>query len=97
LFLFVSVGKELTMITIFNRRELITLVSMQKMMHVREALSGAGIRSHTKTKGAGGFAGNRRHGVPCVNYDAAYTYTVYVRREDYDRAVRAIQPALQKH
>ena len=85
------------MITIFNRKELITLVSMQKMMHVREALSNAGIRSYTRTKGAGGFAGNRRHGVPCINYDAAYTYTVYVHKTDYDRAVRAMQPALQKN
>ena len=84
------------MITIFNRKELITLVSMQKMMHVREALSSAGIHSYTRTKGMGGFAGNRRHGVPFVNYDAAYTYTVYVHKTDYDRAVRAIQPALQR-
>ena len=85
------------MITIFNRKELITLVSMQKMMHVREALSNAGIRSCTRTKGIDGFGGNRRHGVPFVNYDAAYTYTVYVHKTDYDRAVRAMQPALQKN
>ena len=85
------------MLTIFNRKELITLVSMQKMMHVREALSGAGIPSHTRTKGMAGFAGNRRHGVPFVNYDAAYTYTIYVHKTDYDRAMRAIQPALQKY
>ena len=84
------------MITIFNRKELITLVSMQKMMHVREALSNVGIRSYTKTKGMGGFAGNRRHGMPFVNYDAAYTYTIYVHRDDYNRAVQAIQPALQR-
>ena len=30
-----------------------------------------------------------------VNQDAAYTYTVYVRREDYHRAVEAIQSALR--
>lgn len=85
------------MITIFNRKELITLVSMQKMMHVREALSNAGVSSYTKTKGMAGFWGNRRHGVPFVNYDAAYTYTIYVHKSDYDRAMRAIQPALQRY
>ena len=85
------------MITIFNRKELITLVSMQKMMHVREALSNAGIRSYTKTHGIGGLASNRGHGVPGIAYDAAYTYTVYVHKTDYDRAVRAMQPALQKN
>ena len=85
------------MLTIFNRKELITLVSMQKMMHVREALSNAGIPSHTKTKGMAGFAGNRRHGIPGINYDAAYTYTIYVHRTDYDRAMRTIQPALQRY
>ena len=33
------------MLTIFNRRELITLVSQQTFFHVREALSAAGIAS----------------------------------------------------
>lgn len=84
------------MLTIFNRKELITLISMQKMMHVREALSNAGIRSYTKTRGIGGLAANRSHGLPNIAYDAAYTYTIYVHRDDYDRAVRAIQPALQR-
>ena len=84
------------MITIFNRKELITLVSMQKMMRVREALSGAGIPSHTKIIGGLGFGSGfyRRHEMSGINYDAAYTYTIYVHKTDYDRTMRVIQPTL---
>ena len=85
------------MLTIFNRKELITIVSMQKLFHVKEALSGAGITSVTKTKGMAGYAlGNRRRGVPFINQDAAYTYTIYVHKDDYNRALSAIQPALTR-
>lgn len=83
------------MITIFNRKELIVLVSMQKLFHVREALANAGIESHVKSSGAAAFTADRKHGVSFVNQDSAYTYTVYVHKEDYDRAVAAIQPALR--
>ena len=83
------------MITIFNRKELVTLVSMQKLFRVREALANAGIESHVKSSGAMAAAANRKHGVPFVNQDSAYTYTIYVYKKDYDRAVAAIQPALR--
>ena len=84
------------MLTLFNRKELITLVSMQKLFHVKEALSNAGISCYTKTRGVASFASNRVHGVPFVNQDSAYTYTIFVQKNDYDRAVAAIQPALRK-
>lgn len=83
------------MITIFNRKELITLVSMQKLFHVREALANAGIESHVKSSGAMAFTAGRKHGVPFVNQDSAYTYTVYVRKDDYSLAAAAIQAALR--
>lgn len=83
------------MITIFNRKELIVLVSMQKLFHVREALANAGIESHVKSSGAMPFTAGRKHGIPMIDQDSAYTYTVYVHKEDYDRAVAAIQPALR--
>ena len=71
------------MITIFNRKELLTVVSMRRMFRVKEALSTAGISSYTKTKGIAGFAGDRRHGVPSIDQDTAYTYTIYVHKDDY--------------
>ena len=83
------------MIIIFNRKELITLVSMQKMFRVREALSDAGIESHVKSSGAMAFTAGRKHGIPFVDQDSAYTYTIYVHKNDYDRAAAAIQPALR--
>ena len=82
------------MITIFNRKELLTVVSMKRMFRVKEALSAADISSYTKTKEIAGFAGNRRHGLPFIDQDTAYTYTVYVHKDDYERAYAAIQRAL---
>jgi hypothetical protein len=83
------------MITVFNRKELITLVSMQKLFHVREALATAGIESHVKSSGAMAFTAGRKHGIPFVDQDSAYTYTSYVRKDDYSLAVAAIQTALR--
>jgi len=83
------------MITIFNRQELITIASQQKFFRIREALANAGIESYTKTRGILGAAANRSRGMPGLNQDAAYTYTIYVRREEYHRAVEAMQPALR--
>ena len=83
------------MLTVFNRKELITLVSMEKMFRVREALSNAGIESHVKSSGAMAFTAGRKHGIPFVAQDSAYTYTIYVHKQDYDRAVPVIQPALR--
>lgn len=83
------------MITIFNRKELIVLVSMQKLFHVREALANAGIESHVKSSGAMPFTAGRKHGIPMIDQDSAYTYTIYVHKENYDRAVAAIQPVLR--
>lgn len=84
------------MITIFNRRELITVPSQKKFFCLREALSIAGIPSYTKTRGLGGAADRRARGVaPPAMQDYALTYTIYVYKDDYDRAARAIQPALR--
>ena len=85
------------MLTIFNRKELIVLVSMNKMFRVRAALSNAGIESHVKSSGAMPFTAGRKHGIPFVEQESAYTYTIYVPKQDYDRAVAAIQPALRSN
>ncbi|WP_298021945.1 hypothetical protein [uncultured Dysosmobacter sp.] len=84
------------MITIFNRRELITTVPQKKLFKIREALFSAGVSSYTKTRGLGASAASRARGmVPPAVQDYALTYTIYVRKEDYDRALVAIQPVLR--
>ena len=83
------------MLTVFNRRELITISSQQRFFHVQEALSAAGIPSYIKTHGAVRAAERARYGTIGLRQDALYTYTIYVHKNDYDRAAAAIQPALR--
>lgn len=85
------------MITLFNRRELITVPSQEKFFHIREALSAAGIACYTKTRGAARAADRARYGTAGLWRDALYTYAIYVRKDDYDRAFAAIQPALRNN
>lgn len=85
------------MITIFNRRELITVPSQKKFFQVREALSAAGIACCTRTRGAARAGERARYGAAGLRQDALYTYTIYVRKDDYDRAFAAIQPALRNN
>ena len=78
------------MITIFNRRELITLADNGRYMNVKQCLTGARIPYYTKFVSGGGMATRGRGG--------AYhqpIYKIYVHRDDYDRAVQAMQPALR--
>ena len=84
------------MITIFNRKELITLSSQQKLFAVRQALWDAGIDSQTRTPGMMGFGDRQRIEMPGVNYDALYTYTVYVHKKDLHCAVEVLQ-SVQQH
>ena len=83
------------MLAIFNRRELITISSQKKFFNIREAFSAAGIASCVKTHGAARAAERARYGSAGLRQDALYTYTIYVHRGDYDRAIAAIQPALR--
>ena len=85
------------MLTVFNRRELITLSSQQTFFHVREALSAAGIASKVNFHGTARAAQRARYGSAGLRQDAMYTYTIYVHRDDYDRARLAIQPALRNY
>ena len=82
------------MLTIFSRRELITLISMEQMIRAREALSRAGIESAVKTRGLvrgqgrGGFFRDRA---------SACTYTIYVSPKEYEWAREVIRPALREN
>ena len=75
------------MLTLFNRRELITTFSMEKQAKVRDILSqnGIGYRVKTNSHSSGTYARGRTgsHG---LNADHAYQYTIYVHRNDYEKA-----------
>ena len=82
------------MVTLFNRKELVVLFSHRQLYAVRSALDGAGIPCHTKASTPMGRMGGRGRGNPFQNPDAAHDYRIYVRREDYDRAVHIMQNAV---
>ena len=84
------------MISLFNRRELITVFAQEKQMAVQEALAAAGIDFPVKVRGIARGAGRGRTGSFGLRQDALYTYTVFVRKEDYDRGRYAIEAVLRK-
>ena len=83
------------MITLFNRKELMALFSVQKLYDVREALDAVGIPYHTKFATPLGRVGGRNRGSIFQEPDSAHDYKIYVHKDDYDRAVAAVQPALR--
>jgi len=80
---------------IFSRRELIALFSEQRLYAVQAALDAAGIAYHTKFATPLGRIGGRARGNPFQDQDTAHDYKIYVHKNDYDRAMAAIQPALR--
>ena len=84
------------MLTIFNRRELITVLSQKQLDRVQTALHDAGIINRVKFSNGARAAGHGRRSMIGINVDAMYIYKIYVNKEDYDRAKAAIQPALQE-
>ena len=63
---------------------------------VQAALDSAGIPYHTKAATPLGRVGGRARANPFQDADTAHDYKIYVRKDDYDRAVQAIQPALRE-
>ena len=88
-------GKERVVISIFTRRALIVLASQEKLSRVRETLSAAGIRSAVRIRGGARGAERARSGISGVRPDALYQYTVYVHRNDFERARAAMGPVLR--
>ena len=89
-------GSRETRITIWNRRKLISVSSQQMYFRIRGALSDAGLSSGTRTRGLYAAAARRSRGAaPTAVQDSVLTYTIYVHRDDYDRAFAAIQSSLR--
>lgn len=82
------------MIHIFNRKELITVQSDQRLYRIQDALYAAGIPYHTKVK-VPFFTSDRYRGTPFIQQDFTHPSTIYVKSDDYERACAAMQTALR--
>ena len=79
------------MLTVFNRRELLTTFSMEEQARVRDILAQNRIDYRVKAvsptaRSTFGDVGRSRTGSFGVNGDCAYQYYIYVHKRDYDRA-----------
>ena len=86
------------MITIFNRRELLTTYDMAQQAQARAVLDAAGIPNKVRVvdrkNGQAMLAGSRaRTGSFGENMAMAYEYTIYVAKGDLERAQLALNPA----
>ena len=84
------------MLTIFNRRELLTVLSTEQMFRVKEALAEAEIPFRAVSLNRGGPCGTWGRGMPFIQAEYLYQYRIYVHKNDHDRAMAAIQPALRE-
>lgn len=77
------------MLTIFNRRELLTTFSLEEQSRVRDVLAQNRIDYRVKTVNPTarspfvGSSGRARTGSFGVNADCAYQYYIYVHKKDY--------------
>ena len=83
------------MLTVFNRRELITVLSTQQLYQLQSALTEAEIPFHTAVLNQGGPFQTRRRTDPFIKFDYLNQYRIYVHKNDYDRAMAAIQNVLR--
>jgi len=82
-------------VTLFNRKELMTVFSMKRLYALQAALDTAGIPYHTKFATPLGRVGGRNRGSIFQEPDSAHDFKLYVHRNDYDRAKQAIQDVLR--
>ena len=83
------------MITVFNRKELIITMDMNRQAKVRDVLSQNGVDYTVKTTNleTAPIFGNRRArtGSFGINPDYSYEYKIYVHKKDYEKAVSLIK------
>lgn len=82
------------MITVFNRKELIVTMEMNRQAEVRDILSKNNIEYiiNTVNLQAAPILGNRRAqtGSFGINQDYSYEYKIYVHKKDYEKAAQLI-------
>lgn len=76
------------MITIFNRKELCSVYSMEEQVRIREVLSRSNIKYYLRTINNMSRPGRTRGrmGTFGQNIDLSYQYIFYVHKKDYDKA-----------
>ena len=83
------------MITVFNRKELIITMEMNRQAQVRDILSQNGIDYTVKTTNlqTAPIFGDRRGytGSFGINPDYSYEYKIYVHKKDYEKAAALIK------
>ena len=84
------------MITVFNRKALAAVFSMDEQAKIRSLLAENGIDYRVKTvnrMSASPFAAGTRSriGTLCQDPDAMYEYVIYVKKQDHDRAKSLLQ------
>ena len=84
------------MLTIFNRKELITTMDMQRQANIRSILSANGIAYTVRTEnlqGSSVFGGRSRgrSGSFGIDPNYSYEYHIYVHKNDYENALRLIR------
>ena len=85
----------LTVITIFNRKELIITMDMSRQVKVRDILSQNGNDYTVKTINpeTAPILGNRRAhtGSFGINTNYSYEYKIYVHKKDFEKAVSVLK------
>ena len=76
------------MLTVFNRRELLTTFSMEEQNRVRDILAKNHIDYRVKTENPSarstfGSSGRGRTGSFGIDMNCAYQYSIYVHKKDY--------------
>lgn len=79
------------MITIFNRKELITTYDMNHYANVRDDLKEAGVEFRIRTRRPKFKAVTVNRKINYISRKHATEYTIYVKDEDYNRAMNIIQ------
>ncbi len=82
------------MVTIFNRRELLSTYDINRQADVRSMLAQNGIDytvwTRTPHSASLGRAGRGHVGTLGMDMKYYYEYKIYVHKKDYDRAIRLI-------
>lgn len=75
------------MITIFNRKELTIVNTMEQQAKIRDLLASHSVRYYIKVINRFTQGSSRGHtGSFGINMDAAYEYTFYVHKDDFATA-----------
>lgn len=77
------------MVNLLNRREIIVTRDFNILNNIIGLLDKNSIEHNTKTNSI--TNSGRSHGIPNVKADASYEYRIYVRRCDYEKAIRIIK------